>query len=121
MTAEQSVRTLAIARIVIGLVSYLAPTLAGRLTGLDARGNPQAPYLGRLFGVRDVVLGIGALRSQGEERARWLRLGLACDAADLGAAIAGGRAGYLPPATTALLAAPAAAALALGARALKGR
>ena len=50
---------IAIGRIVVGASAYLAPNLTGRLFGLDPEGNPQASYLGRLFGARDVVLGAG--------------------------------------------------------------
>ena len=38
----------------IGTGSWVAPRLSGRLFGLDAVANPQLPYIGRLFGVRDV-------------------------------------------------------------------
>jgi len=53
----QTVKALAGLRIMIGLASWTAPRLAGRIFGLDPEGNPQAPYLARLFGVRDVALG----------------------------------------------------------------
>ena len=69
-------------RVSIGAGTWLAPRLAGRLFGLDPPGNPQLPYVGRLFGVRDVVLGAGAQLATGDSRRLWLQLGLACDAAD---------------------------------------
>jgi hypothetical protein len=87
---------------------------------LDTAGNPQSPYLARLFGIRDVALAYGTTSSTGDARRTWLTAGLACDVADTLAAIAGGRAGYLSRTQTILLAAPAIAATALGAAALAG-
>ena len=52
----------------IGTGSWVAPRLSGRLFGLDAVANPQLPYIGRLFGVRDVALGAGVSLSSGESR-----------------------------------------------------
>jgi hypothetical protein len=117
---ELAFRTLVSLRFVIGASAWLTPRLAGKGFGLDTDGNPQAPYLGRLFGARDVALGAGALQSSGAARTQWLQIGLAVDTADAIAAVAGGRAGYLSPVTAGLLFAPAAAAVALGAMALQG-
>jgi hypothetical protein len=119
MNAEQSVRNLAMLRLMVGIVSYLAPNLGGKLFGLDTRGNPQAPYLARLFGIRDIALAIGALQSAGESRRQWLQLGVLCDAADVGAAALGKRGGYLPAPTAIVVGGVAAAATALGASALQ--
>ena len=118
MSSEQSVRNLAVLRLVIGVSAWLFPGLAGRLFGLDPAGNPQAPYLSRLFGVRDVALGLGALQSSGEARQRWLQLGVLCDAADTAAAGLGRRGGYLSTPAAVLVGAPAVAATAMGVQAL---
>jgi hypothetical protein len=99
-------------------MAWTTPNLAGKAFGLDVPGNPQAPYLARLFGIRDVALAAGALASQGEARKTWLRFGLMCDVADTAAALFGGRRGYLSKPTTVLLAAPAIAAVAMGIAAL---
>jgi hypothetical protein len=119
MSAEQSVRNLATIRFVVGLVSWLAPNLGGRLFGLDPAGNPQAPYLARLFGIRDIALAVGTLRASGEERRQWLQLGLACDVADTAAAVLGRRRGYLSVPAAVLVGGTAASAVALGASALQ--
>jgi hypothetical protein len=119
MSPEQSVRNLAILRLAVGIISWLAPNFGGKLFGLDTAGNPQAPYLARLFGIRDVALAIGALQSSGDAQRQWLRLGVVCDAADTLAAVAGRRAGYLPVPTTVMVAAPAIAATAMGVNALQ--
>jgi len=88
------------------------------LFGLDARANPQSPYLARLFGVRDVALAWGVLGTEGDARRQWLAAGIACDVADTLAGIAGGRAGYLPALTSVLVSGTALSAVALGAIAL---
>src|SRR2546421_7288836 len=106
-------------RLAIGAGAWAPPRLAGRAFGLDAQANPQAPYLARLFGARDVALAWGALGSSGDARRQWLLLGLACDGADALAGVAGGRAGYLPAVTSALVTGTALAALGLGALALR--
>jgi hypothetical protein len=112
-----TVKTLAALRVAIGVSSWTTPRVAGRLFGLDAQANPQAPYLARLFGVRDVALGWGALSTAGEVQRQWLLAGLACDVADALAGIAGARARYLPPVTGVLVTGTALAAGARGAAA----
>lgn len=104
----------------VGVASWLTPRLAGKLFGLDLGGNPQAPYLARLFGVRDLALAAGTLNSEGDAQRTWLVAGLACDVADALAGVAGGRAGYLPAASTVLLTGTALSAVAMGVVALNG-
>jgi hypothetical protein len=102
----------------VGVASWATPRLAGKLFGLDAQANPQAPYLARLFGARDVALAWGALGAEGDARRQWLLAGLACDAADTLAGVAGGRSGYLPKLTSVLVSATALSAVGLSAVAL---
>lgn len=101
-------------RAAIGGGAYAAPSLTGKLFGLDVDGNPQAPYLARLFGARDVALAVGTSSSSGEARARWLKIGIACDLADAVAGIVSGRNGELPTATAIMVTATALTAAALG-------
>jgi hypothetical protein len=103
----------------IGASAWLAPNLAGRLFGLDPVGNPQLPYIGRLFGVRDVALAAGLAQSSGPDRKLWLQLGILCDAADAAAGLLAGRSGQLSKLSTALVTAPALLGLAVGVAALK--
>jgi len=105
-------------RLAVGVSSWATPRVAGKLFGLDAEANPQAPYLARLFGIRDVALAWGALSTTGSAQRQWLVAGLACDAADAVAGIAGGRAGYLPQITSVLVTGTALSAALLGAAAL---
>jgi hypothetical protein len=106
-------------RLAVGAASWLTPRPAGKLFGLDSKANPQAPYLARLFGVRDMALAYGAMSSEGETQRQWLTVGVACDVADSLAGIAGGRRGYLPKFASVLVTATALAAAALGATALR--
>jgi hypothetical protein len=118
--SDSAVKALAGLRVVVGAAAWLAPRLSGKGFGLDPDANPQAPYVGRLFGARDVALGVGTLQATGEARRQWLTLGVAVDTADALAALAAGRGGYLSPVAAGLVFAPAAAAVALGVAALQG-
>jgi hypothetical protein len=118
MDNDQAIRSLAGVRMAIGTSAWATPRLAGKAFGLDSDSNPQSPYLARLFGVRDIALGIGALTTTGESRRHWLALGLFCDAADAAAGVLAGRAGYLPKIPTALVTGTALIAVGLGAAAL---
>ena len=119
MDRNRTITNLAAMRLAIGVGAWAAPRFAGKLFGLDAEANPQSPYLARLFGVRDVVLAWGALNSKGATQRQWLMAGLACDAADAVAGVAGGRGGYLPRVTSALVTGTAVSAAAMGASALR--
>jgi hypothetical protein len=119
MANEQIVRGLIGTRAAIGAGAWLAPRLSARLFGLDPVANPQAPYLGRLFGARDVALAVGLTGSE-EQRARWLRIGVACDLADAVAGVLAGRRGELPRHATVLVTATALGAAAMGIAALQG-
>jgi hypothetical protein len=118
LSSTGTVKTLAGLRVAIGLASWATPRVAGQVFGLDAEHNPQAPYLARLFGARDIALGWGALTSEGDVRRQWLLAGVACDLADALAGIAGARGGYLPRLTSVLVTGTAVSAAALGAVAL---
>lgn len=111
---EKAVNAIAISRIAVGSGAWLTPNLSGRLFGLDPEGNPQLPYVGRLFGARDVALGAGALRSPRKNKDAWLTAGLACDVADVAAGVLAGARGQLPLSAAALVSATAAGFAAAG-------
>ena len=83
-----------------GASFWIAPDLTARAyrSGPVARDRLSA----RLAGAREVALALGPLLSDGEDRSRWLRLGLACDFADALATLIGRRRGEIPSATAAL-------------------
>lgn len=108
---------LSVARIVIGSASWAAPAMSLRLGMLD-HGAPQAPYLLRLFGVRDVALGVATLTASGAARTNLLMIGLAVDGADAAAGVLAASSGGVSKPKGALLAAAGLAAVAIGGMAL---
>jgi hypothetical protein len=120
MASGQAVQGLVALRGAVGAGVWLAPKSSGRLFGLDPSANPQAPYLGRLFGARDAALAFGLNGSSGAQRSQWLRIGIACDLADAAASLLAGRRGELPKLAAVLATATALAAAGLGIVALQG-
>lgn len=118
MEPDQTIRSLAMLRLAVGTSAWATPRLAGKAFGLDAESNPQSPYLARLFGIRDIALGVGALSTTGEARRQWLTLGVVCDAADAAAGVLAGRGGYLPKVATVMVTSVALGAAGLGLAAL---
>jgi hypothetical protein len=111
--------TLSALRVAIGTGAWITPNFASRLFGLDPKGNPQSPYLARLFGVRDVALAVAATQSTGSSKRLAWQIGIACDAFDAAAAAIGGRNGTLPKHAAVLAGGTALAAVALGVAALQ--
>ena len=118
MTGDDYNRLLNGARVLVGVASFASPGQAFRGAGLDPSRNPNLPFMTRMFGVRDLVLGAGALATSGAERRRWLQATVAADTGDLVAAIIGGRAGHLPRHGAIMLGLTAATGTALGIAAL---
>ena len=100
---DKALSAIAISRIAVGASAWLTPNLSGRIFGLDPEGNPQLPYVGRLFGARDVALGAGAIRSPRKQKDAWVTAGMACDVADVGAGALAGIRGTLPPSAAAMV------------------
>jgi hypothetical protein len=100
---DQLMQGLIRGRAAIGTGAFLAPTLTGRLFGLNPAANPQAPFISRLFASRDVALAAGLAMSSDSDRTRWLQAGIACDVADAVAAILAGRSGQLSKFSSALI------------------
>jgi hypothetical protein len=109
-----SLRALTAIRAAIGALTWLAPRLSARLFGISADANPQLPYIARLFAVRDLALAAGLQTSEGDARRQWVRIGIACDAADAVAGVLAGRRGELSTVSTVLVTGPALAAIGLG-------
>lgn len=78
--ADRTIDALAVGRIAAGLLAWISPRLTAQVFGMSDAG--QSAYSWRLFGVRDVVIGIGTLRSSGAQRRAFLTAGLACDVGD---------------------------------------
>ena len=105
---------LAAARVAIGGVALAAPHLGTRLFRLDPATSPQLPYMTRLFGSREIVLGAAVLLSRGKTRRNLVIAGIGVDAADFTAAWLAGEDQSVDRMTTYALAAPAAAAVLAG-------
>ena len=120
MDRDSALKQISAVRAVVGAVAWIAPRPSGRLFGLDPDSNPQAPYLGRLFGARDVALAAGTLSTAGEAQDMWVKAGLGCDLADAAAGLAAWRAGYLSTLSGLLVTAAALNGVALGLVALRG-
>jgi len=82
---------LALGRIAIGALAWAAPELG--LKSLTFKGEPQAAYLFRLFGARDVALGVLTLVAPPTQKLALLKAGIAVDAADAGAGVLALRSG----------------------------
>ena len=120
MNRDAAIKQLGAVRAIVGAGAWIAPRLSGKAFGLDSSDNPAAPYLGRLFGARDVALAYGTLTTSGEDQDRWLVAALGCDVADAAAGIAAWRGGYLSPFSSLLVTGAAINAVVLGAIALRG-
>lgn len=73
---------ISLARILIGLGSFLAPELTAKIFGLSPASNQHLPYMSRLFGAREVAVGALTLVSKGETRRNLTAVGMAIDASD---------------------------------------
>lgn len=117
--AGRVVAALAIGRIAAGVLAWLSPSFTARVFGMDADGG-QSHYAWRLFGVRDIVIGIGTLLSSGAQQRAFVTAGLACDVGDGAAgAVAMNRGDFARSAAGAPVTVPV-LAVALGAWALRG-
>lgn len=112
---------LSLGRIAIGAVSFARPDLAASMLRLDAVGNPQLPYLARLFGSREIALGALTLVASGSARRNLVLAGIAVDAADAATGYLGITSRQVPKETGVLLVGPALAATAAGILGLRAR
>ncbi|WP_203337916.1 DUF4267 domain-containing protein [Nocardioides limicola] len=106
---------LALGRVAIGTMAVTAPRTGARLFQLDPTANPQLSYMTRLFGSREILLGVATLVSSGNAQRGLVAAGIAVDAGDALAALDSAQAGELKPSTGVLLAVPAVAAIVCGA------
>jgi hypothetical protein len=84
-----------ISRMLIGLVSWVAPSLTARVFGLDPRS--RQPIVTQLFGARELALGYMTATTSGTSREAVLRAGVAIDAVDALASARQIRAGAFGP------------------------
>ena len=113
-------RALLGARTTLGISTLLAPRLAGKAFFLDPDDNPQLPVIGRMWGIRNLMLAAGMYGATGTNRAQWWRLQPAVDALDFAAIVTEWRRGAHPGPAAGLMAGTALVATALGALSVPG-
>jgi hypothetical protein len=119
MAKERLIQAIGVTRAAIGVAVFVAPRVCLDRAGLPAASNPQAPYLARIAGARDLGLGLGVLAAGPQARRGWALTALGCDAADAIAGAAGWRGGYLETRTGAIFTGTAIGAVLLGAISLR--
>lgn len=112
---------LSLGRIAVGSLAVANPDMAAKTFRLGATSNPQVPYVLRLFGAREVALGVVTLFAGGRTRRGVVALGVAVDAADAATAYLALQDGSVSRRAAYTLLAPAAGAVASGLLALARR
>src|SRR3712207_2835792 len=107
-------RTLTAMRTALGAATLLAPRLAGRAFFLDPDDNPQVAVIGRMWGIRNLMLAAGMYGATGPNRAQWWRLQPVVDALDFIAIVAEWRRSAVPGPAALVMAGTALGATALG-------
>lgn len=119
-TRRRAGEYLAVGRTLAGAGAWLAPELSAHALGTRPRLHPPLPLALRLFGVRDVAMGLAYLTAGDEERDRWLAIGMAVDTADAAAALLAARRNRLPLSSMAPIAVTALCAVAVAGWARRG-
>jgi uncharacterized membrane protein YfcA len=97
MDALTARRTLAQARLAVGIGALVAPRLLSRTFGIDPDANPATPYLARMFGAREFFMAAPFLMpTPGLDESELAARAVPVDAADAVASLAAGLRGYLP-------------------------
>jgi len=87
---------LACIRLLMGSMALLIPRFMARQLGVDARTNPGAVYVFRMFGIRTVLIGAELLMQTGDRRAEALRRAVVIHASDTLAALLAARSANFP-------------------------
>ena len=106
---------LSLGRIAVGSVALANPETAARLFQLDPVTNPQVPYVTRLFGSREVALGLVTLLASGKAQRGLIGLGILVDGADAATGYLAMQDGSISRKTAYTLIGPAVGAMASGA------
>jgi hypothetical protein len=111
---------LSVARIAIGASALAAPEVVFQSFMLDPKRNPQQAFVTRMFGSREIALGVATLAAVRSGRRNWVLAGIAIDSADAVAGYLSGTTGAVPRSKGGMLAGAAVGAALLGVLALKG-
>ena len=117
ISVDRSVATRAIlvGRFGLGAASLILPRFTARLLQMDPDANPASSFLMRLFGVRDIFLGVSPLLVSGQGRSRILATAAGVDLTDATAAVIAGLTRQIPPRASVVAAAAALAGACLSA------
>ncbi len=110
---------LSLGRIAVGTLAVASPDRAAKTFQLDATANPQLSYVTRLFGAREIALGLATVLSSGKTRRNLILLGILVDASDVATGYLGVQDGAVSQKTAAALIGPAIGAIAAGATGLR--
>ncbi|MGW0157759.1 hypothetical protein ACWDUN_00405 [Mycobacterium sp. NPDC003323] len=92
MQTRTLVRAIGIARTFGGLSAYVWPDAFAKYGQLpEAAGNADARYVSRLFGARDIVIGLATVAGPSQRTGLWM--GVAFDAFDTASNLLAGRDG----------------------------
>ncbi|CAA9323185.1 MAG: hypothetical protein AVDCRST_MAG34-1561 [uncultured Nocardioidaceae bacterium] len=105
--------SLSLARIAVGAAAYAVPERSLKAMMLD-HTHHEAPFLMRIFGIRDLALGVATLLARPEHKPALVRLGMLVDAGDAGAGALALRAHAVKPALGAVLTGVPASAVVAG-------
>ena len=100
-------RATLVARCSLGAVGLVAPRFTIRMLQLDPDLSPAADFLVRIFGVRDIFLGVAPFLIPDAGRSRILGSATWVDLTDLAAAVLAGLTGRIPPRAAAVTASAA--------------
>ncbi|WP_343909585.1 hypothetical protein [Nocardioides aquiterrae] len=112
---------LSLGRIAVGAAAVANPQLVAKNLGLDPVSNPQVPYVTRLFGLREVALGLATLTTGGRSRTGVIGIGVLVDAGDAATSYLAMQDGQISRKAGLTLLAPAVGAVASGLLALVRR
>jgi hypothetical protein len=118
---SDTAKLMAFGRLALGAVALLFPSLAARLFMLDVTGNPQLPYMTRLFAIREIAVGAVTLTAPENARTSMVGLGMAVDGSDAVAGFAAARSGAVSKPAGIFLTGAALAAVAGGASTFANR
>jgi hypothetical protein len=105
---------LSLGRVAVGTVALANPDLAAKALQLDASANPQLSYVTRLFGTREIAIGLVTVLARGKTRRNLVIAGILVDAADAATGYLGVKDGTISKKSAFTLIGPAIGAIGSG-------
>jgi hypothetical protein len=96
LTKKQALTAIIWVRFIVGGFSWFFPKAMAEIMLIDPEANPALSYGLRLFGVRDVLMGILLQDFKGDALDRQLQIGVAIDLIDVTASGLAGLTGQIP-------------------------